>query len=248
MTDTKATSPSPGVLYGIGVGPGDPELIPVKSVRLLQTVDVIFTASSSKNQYSMAVRVAGDFIPEGADVRLLPFPMTMDQEIVRKAWQEHADHVVQELNTGRNAAFLTLGDPLTYSTFGYLLRIILKDAPHIRVETIPGITSYQAAAAATNTPLVEGEENLLLLSGVNGGGRFRQMADLSDNVVFLKAYKNMPDIARTLAETGRLGCSLGVVRCGLPDQKIYRDLNELSRSEPRYWTLIISKNKPIHED
>jgi len=234
---------STGVLYGIGVGPGDPELIPVKSVRLLQSVDIIFTASSSKNQYSMAVRVVRDYLPAKADVRQLPFPMTMDREVVRRSWHEHADCVIRELEQGRNAAFLTLGDPLTYSTFGYLLRIIQQSAPHIRIETVPGITSYQAAAAATNTPLVEGEENLLLLSGVNGGGRLREMADCSDNVVFLKAYKNVSDIAQTLADTGRLDCSLGVVRCGLPEQEIFYDLQELSRNQPKYWTLIISKKK-----
>jgi precorrin-2/cobalt-factor-2 C20-methyltransferase len=245
---TPESGASPGTLYGIGVGPGDPELIPLKAIRIIQEADVIFTACSTKNDYSMAVRVARPHIPENADVRQLPFPMTMDREVVRRAWREHAGTVIRELEKGSSAAFLTLGDPLTYSTFGYLLRNIRSQAPHLRVETVPGITSYQAAAAATNTPLVEGEESLLLLSGVNGGGGLRAMADASDNVVFLKAYKNMDDIARTLGETGRLDSSVGVVRCCFPEQEIFRDVRELCRRRPRYWTLIISKRKESDEE
>jgi precorrin-2/cobalt-factor-2 C20-methyltransferase len=237
------TTPAPGTLYGLGVGPGDPELVSVKAVRILKEVDVIFTASSSKNDYSLAVKIIRPYLPEEADIRLLPFPMSMDQEIVRRSWNEHAETVLQVLEQGRSAAFLTLGDPLTYSTFGYLLRILEERAPHIRIETVPGITSYQAAAAATNTPLVEGEENLVLLSGVQGGQRYRSLAAMSDNVVFLKAYKNASDITRALSETGRLDCSFGVMRCGFPEQEILRDVRELDHRKPTYWTLIIAKGR-----
>lgn len=231
-----------GTLYGLGVGPGDPELVSVKAVRILQQVDVIFTASSSKNDYSLAVKIIRPYLSQEADIRMLPFPMSMDQKVVRRSWHEHAKTVLEVLEHGLSAAFLTLGDPLTYSTFGYLLRILQESAPHIRIETVPGITSYQAAAAATNTPLVEGEENLLLLSGVQGGQRYRKLADLSDNVVFLKAYKNASDITRALSETQRLDSSLCVIRCGFPEQEILSDVRELDHRKPNYWTLIISKS------
>ncbi len=243
MASQESCNPTQGTLYGIGVGPGDPELISVKAVRILQRVDVIFTASSSKNDYSLAVKIVRPYLPQEADIRLLPFPMSMDQDIVRRSWNEHAETVLDVLERGHDAAFLTLGDPLTYSTFGYLLRIVEQRAPELRIVTVPGITSYQAAAAATNTPLVEGEENLLLLSGVHGGQRYRELADMSDNVVFLKAYKNASDIARALSETGRLDCSFGVMRCGFPEQEILRDLRQLEYRRPTYWTLIITKSR-----
>lgn len=247
MTSTKNDNTSPGILYGIGVGPGDPELIPLKSIRILQEVNVVFSASSSKNDHSLAVTIAARHLPETADVRLLPFPMTMNRETVEQAWDEHARTVIAVLEQGRDAAFLTLGDSLTYSTFGYLLRTIKKCAPHITVRTIPGITSYQAAAAATNTPLVEGEENLLLLSGVKGGNGLRDKIRHVDNVVFLKAYKNIKDIVASLKEAGQLKSSLAVVRCGFPEQKVYRDVTELVDSAPKYWTLILSKKNPVYD-
>lgn len=241
MQNQNSKQTRPGTLYGIGVGPGDPDLIPVKAVKILQEVDVIFSASSSKNQHSLAVKIARPHLPSQTQLYLLPFPMTMDRETARQAWREHARTVVHELVQGKSAAYITLGDPLTYSTYGYLLRQIQDTAPQIKVTTIPGITSYQAAAAATNTPLVEGEENLLLLSGVQGGSGLSKLTHQVDNVVFLKAYKNISDICGTLQESGRLQTSVGLVRCGFPDQEIFQDVQKLCQQKPKYWTLIISK-------
>ncbi len=240
--DTNA-SHQQGTLYGIGVGPGDPDLIPVKAVKILQTVNIIFTASSTKNDHSLAVRVAGPHLPPGIPVHNLPFPMSRNLNTVRAAWTENAQTVLGFLEQGRNAAFLTMGDPLTYSTFSYLLRTMHHMAPNVPIITIPGITSYQAAAAATNTPLVEGEESLLLLSGVKGGNGIRQTALQADTVVFLKVYKKCAHIVDSLDECGRLQSSVGVVRCSFPDQEVIRDLSKLAEKDPKYWTLILSRKK-----
>jgi precorrin-2/cobalt-factor-2 C20-methyltransferase len=158
-----------GTLYGIGVGPGDPDLIPLKSVKIINRVDVVFAASSTKNNHSQAVTIAAPHIPENSDVRLLPFPMTKDQAEKEACWQAHARTIITELEMGRDVAFLTLGDSLTYATYGYVLKYVLAMAPGAPVVTVPGITAYQAAAARVNRPLVEGEESLLVLSGVEGG-------------------------------------------------------------------------------
>jgi len=241
MSETRQRKQDTGTLYGIGVGPGDPELIPLKAVRILQEVDCIFSASSSKNDYSMAVRIAWPHLPQDKPLKLLPFPMSLDQEVAKQAWNEHADTILAELEADNSAAFLTLGDPLTYSTYGYLLRIIQEKAPHTKIETVPGITSYQAGAAAVNTPLVEGEENLVLLSGVKGGDNLRRIAKESDNVVFLKAYKHLEDIVDALSENGLKRC-FGVVRCGFPEERIYTDLRRMMQQEPKYWSLVLAKH------
>ncbi len=230
-----------GTLYGIGVGPGDPGLIPIKSVKILEKVDVIFSASSTKNNHSLALDIASEYIPEDKPCVLLPFPMVMDREKAGEFWKKHALRIIEELEEGKDAAFLTLGDPLTYSTFGYLLKSIEELAPHINVEVIPGITSYQAAAATTRTVLVEGEESLLLLSGAKGGDHLRRLSKLSDNIVFLKAYKHIEDIVNSLKETNRLASSVAVSRCGFKDEKVIYNLEELLDNAPLYWTLIISK-------
>jgi precorrin-2/cobalt-factor-2 C20-methyltransferase len=241
MIESQHTGRNTGTLYGIGVGPGDPELIPVKAVRILQQVDCIFSACSSKNDYSMATRIAWPHLPENTPLKLLPFPMSLDQKVASRAWHEHADTIIAELDSGRDAAFLTLGDPLTYSTYGYLLRIIQQKAPHTKIQTVPGITSYQAGAAAVNTPLVEGEENLVVLSGVKGGDNLRRIAKESDNVVFLKAYKHLDDIVEALSENGLKRC-FGVVRCGFPEEEVYTDLQQMKHQRPKYWSLVLAKH------
>ena len=235
-----------GKLYGIGVGPGDPDLLTLKAVKVLQQVSVVFTAASSKNDYSLALEIARPHIPADARIHPLAFPMTRDIGAKQAAWAANADIVADYLQQGRDAAFLTLGDSLTFSTFGYLLRQIGERYPDIPVETVPGITSYQAAAAALNMPLVEGEESLLVLSGAEGGNRLREQIFQPDNVVFMKAYRNVPSICEALDEAGMLGQAAGVVSCSLPGEELVRDVKTLLHREPNYWTLIIAKKSPAN--
>ena len=138
----------PGTLYGVGVGPGDPELITLKAVKVLNHVKVIFAASSSKNEYSLALENAKSHMLNGAEVVRLSFPMTRDQEILEKAWEENATRILDFVQQGKDVAFITIGDPLTYSTFGYVMETIQEMAPEVPVCVIPGVTSYQAATAA----------------------------------------------------------------------------------------------------
>ena len=136
-----------GTLYGIGVGPGDPDLITMKAVKILNQVDIVFAAASTKNDHSLAVNIAREHIPDSATVIRLKFPMTRDKNETRQAWKTHSQTIIAELERGRNVVFLTLGDSMTYSTYGYILRYVQTLAPHLEVQTVPGITSYQAAAA-----------------------------------------------------------------------------------------------------
>jgi len=230
-----------GTLYGIGVGPGDPDLITIKAVKILSRVKTVFAASSTKNHHSLAVNIAGRHIPQGAAIKMLRFPMTRDKDETRKAWLANARIIIEELETGNNAAFLTLGDSLTYSTFGYIARYIQSMAPHIEIHTVPGITSYQAAAARLNTPLVEGEESLMVVSGAKGGDRLRELTAKPENIVFLKAYRNIQDIKGAIKETAGYTSCVGVKHCGHPNEEIVPDIDELSRRTPDYWTLIIAK-------
>jgi len=235
-----------GVLYGLGVGPGDPELITLKAARVLNSVDVVFAAASTKNSYSQAVSIAKPHIPDLTPVRMLRFPMTNQKEQREKAWRAHALAIIKELEEGRKAAFLTLGDSMTYSTYGYIVKNVRALAPHIPIISIPGITSYQAAAATLNTPLTEGEDSLLVVSGANGGDRLRQLSDRPETVVFLKAYRNVGDILSALDEADRLENSVAVSNCSLPEEKIYNNIRKLADHPPEYWTLILSKKKKIH--
>jgi precorrin-2/cobalt-factor-2 C20-methyltransferase len=230
-----------GILYGIGVGPGDPDLITIKAAKILNQVDIVFAAASTKNNHSLAVNIARAHIPDGTTVKMLRFPMTSDKSETHKAWQAHARTIIAELEQGLDVAFLTLGDSMTYSTYGYILKYVQTLAPHLEAQTVPGITSYQAAAARLNTPLVEGEESLMVVSGVQGGKRLRELCGKPENVVFLKAYRNVSDIKAAIDETGKYPSCVGVKSCGLSSEEIINDIGELSQRKPDYWTLIISK-------
>jgi precorrin-2/cobalt-factor-2 C20-methyltransferase len=230
---------SPGKLYGVGVGPGDPELITVKAVKAIQAADIIFTAASSKNPYSLAVEIATPYISEGAQTRHLGFPMTRHSQEVEAAWIANAKEIAAELNAGKTAVFLTLGDPTTYSTFGYILKKMACIMPDANIETIPGITSFHAAAARLNRILVEGEESLLVTSGAYGGDRIRCIQDV-ENVAIVKAYKNIKDINQSLKDTGLFENGVAVSKCGRAQEAVINDLDELESRDPDYWTLILA--------
>ena len=232
-----------GTLYGIGVGPGDPDLIPIKSINILKKVDLIFAASSTKNRESRAVNIARPYIPDYTEVRILPFPMTKDNNEKKASWLKNTQDILSEIESEKNVAFLTLGDPLTYATYGYVLEYMKELAPEISLMTIPGITSFQAAASRVNIPLVEGEESLLLISGVEGGESIRKLSNHVDNIVIMKAYKNVQDICDALNENDLIEGSIGIRNCGMENEEIINDVRKLVNNPPGYWTLVISKKK-----
>ncbi len=229
-----------GKLYGIGVGPGDPELLTLKAVKATGEADVIFTAASSKNDYSLALDIARPHISKFATIIQLPFPMTSDKLIKQKAWKKNAEKIADVLHDGLNAAFLTLGDPLTYSTFGYVLKSLAFVMPEAVIETIPGITSFHAASARLNRTLVEAEESLLITSGAYGGDQLRKCPVDVQNVVMLKAYKNVVDINSALKDTGFHENSVAISKCGRQGEEIITDMNVLEERKPNYWTLILA--------
>ena len=228
-----------GKLYGIGVGPGDPELITMKAVRVIKEADIIFTAASTKNTYSLAVEIASPYISENAKQITLSFPMTSDGKETEAAWVNNARQIADALKDGKTAVFLTLGDPVTYSTFGYILKKMARIMPDADIETIPGITSFHAAAARLNQILVEGEQSLLVTSGAYGGDRIREAIDV-ENIAIVKAYKNMKDINLALKETGFSEKCVAVSKCGRENEQITRDLKSLETKAPDYWTLILA--------
>ena len=224
---SSAASPDMGVLYGIGVGPGDPELLTHRAVRFLGEVDVIFAAASPKNDDSLALSIAAPHVRPDCEVLRLDFPMTRDTAILQSAWEKNAHLALGVLAAGRSAAFLTLGDPLIYSTFGYLLHELRQREPRLRIEIAPGITSYQEAAAKSGTVLCQGKENLLLVSGVNENARLEAALKAADSAVILKTYKNVADIAHLVAQSGRAEQAVFASRIGLSGECIARGLGAI---------------------
>ena len=232
-----------GILYGIGTGPGDPELLTLKAARVLGRVHKVYAARSSKNAHSVSHGIVREHLREGVEVEALAFPMTRDKELLREAWEANARKVLDDLRAGRDVAFLTLGDPLTYSTFGYLWRTLRAMAPEAAVEVVPGVTSYNAAAAAAGMVLAEAEESFAVVSGAKGGDTLRKAAQVADSVVVLKAYKHFDDILAALDETGMREHSVLVSNCGHEGERILRDV-EGEGERPQYFSLVLARKKP----
>lgn len=239
MSQSMQPGPLRGTFYGIGVGPGDPELLTLKAARLLSRVRTVFAAASTKNESSLSLAIARPHLTPGVEIQVLGFPMTRDQGCLRAAWETNARRVLETLALG-DAAFLTLGDPMLYSTFGYLLRTLRALAPTCQVEVVPGVTSYQAAAARTQTILAESGENLLVVSGLQSREKLRRCLAFSENTALLKAYRNFTEIRAVLKELGLAETSVFVSRLGLPDEVIAPSLNA-APDVPNYLSLLLIK-------
>jgi precorrin-2/cobalt-factor-2 C20-methyltransferase len=232
----------PGTLFGIGVGPGDPELLTLKAVKVLGEVSHVFAASSSKNDYSLAESIVAAHLPPGVPVERLSFPMTYNPESLENAWSSNCEKITRILLQGENVAFLTIGDPLTFSTFIYIMRKIEKRLPEVEIKVIPGITAFQAAAACAVLPLAEGEESFTVMSMAKGESRLKGAVKFSENVVLMKTYKQFPKILSQIREEGLQDNCWLISRCGLDGEIVECDFDKLSKMEqPHYLSLMIIK-------
>jgi len=237
-----------GTLYGIGVGPGDPDLLTLKAVKVLKQVAHVFAAASSKNDYSLAFDIVREHLPPETPVDQMAFPMTFNAERLENAWLTNCEKVVEILRQGKNVAFLTLGDPLTFSTFIYLMRKIQQRLSGVRVKVIPGITSFQAASACATVPLSEGEESITVISGAKGGDRLKDAIEFSDNIVLMKTYKQLPKILEQIKELGMQDKCCFISRCGLEGEIIERDFSKIAAiDQPHYLSLMILKRRGIEK-
>ena len=229
-----------GKLYGIGVGPGAPDLLTLRAVNVLRQVEVILAAASPRNDYSTALQTARPHLRDDAEIVRLEFPMTHDKATLHEAWRVAAARTEEVLRSGRNAAFLTIGDPLIYSTFGYLAKTLRALAPDLEIDVVPGITSFQAAAAQTGTVLCEGRESLLILPGINRQEELERGLAFADNSVILKAYKNFSAIRGALRRAGCLDRAVFASRICLDGEMISRRMEELP-DVPPYLSLVLAR-------
>ena len=232
-----------GTLFGVGVGPGDPDLITLKAMNTLQGVDVVFAAASTTNSHSLAEKIVTPHLRNGVTIKRLNFPMTRDRSVLDAAWRENAEIVIKTLKKGKDAALITLGDPLTYSTFGYVMAKIRETTKEIPIKIIPGITSYQAGSASAGLILAEGEESFTVVSGALGSENLKKVIDSTDTVVMLKVYRNYKEIFDTLHELDLTDKSVLISKCGLDGEMVFQDIKERPDSVPPYLSHLIIKKK-----
>lgn len=235
-----------GKFYGVGVGPGDPELITLKGCRALKEADVICSPSSGKDKEGVALSVIEDLLTEKQIVLKLSFPMTKDKAKLELHWDKAVNQILDFLKKGKRVAFITLGDPSLYSTYTYVLRRI-KQAGSFGVETIPGITSFSACTAAAGIPLAEGKEKLAVVPATADLNTLRFTLQNFENVVFMKLSRNYQAVADLLTELSLEDKAIYARRCGFADGflKPFLGLSPEEQEEMQkdYLSLIIVKKE-----
>ncbi|QOV19977.1 precorrin-2 C(20)-methyltransferase [Blautia liquoris] len=225
-----------GKLYGVGVGPGDPELMTLKAVKVIRDSDVIALPGEHPKD-TVAWQIAVKVCPEMEEKELLavPMPMTKDKEKLKESHRQGARIICGGLKTGKQVAFLTLGDPTVYSTYLYMHKIV-KNAGY-PVEIINGITSFTAVAAKLNMGLAEGGE---LLHVVPASYQIQDSLELPGTKVLMKAGKRIRDVKQQLKDHN-VEVSM-IENCGMPEEKIYYGVDEIPE-DAGYYSLLIVKEK-----
>ncbi len=223
-----------GKLFGIGIGPGDAELLTLKAVKALQAADIIFVPKS-KEQASTALNIVSEFIKEDAVIEALEFPMSRDINVRIASRKQNADTIATQLNQGKNVAFLTLGDPMLYSTYSYVMEHLINS---YEVETIPGIYSFSAISNTLNIPLVSGNENLSVIC--NWQAQDIKLLQESDTCVCMKISAYHLDLFQFLNDNPQYQFTM-ITDVGKDGQKQYNNIEVLQNKIPYFSTAIIKK-------
>ena len=223
-----------GKVFCIGVGPGDPELMTLKAVRLIKEKDVILLPGKNPKE-TVAYRIAVQAVPELEDKELVAvdMPMTKDMAALKEAHRKGAELIESYLDQGRDACFLTIGDPTIYCTFTYLQTILNKDG--YETEFINGITSFCAAAARLNIPIAEWEEPIHILPAAHNLGN---ELEYEGNYVIMKTGSHMGEVKEMIRKSGREARM--VMNCGMKDERVYSSTDEIP-DDSGYFSLIIAK-------
>lgn len=233
-----------GKLYGIGVGPGDPELLTVKAVKAIESADVIISPTKKMGKPSIALQIAKPYIKPETKLVVMDFPMlslSAERETLEKQWSENADQIQSMLNWGKTAVFLTLGDPMVYSTYSYVMEFLLDRG--MEVETISGIPSFCSLAAHLNLPLTQGEESLGVVGMIQSEDEVAAVIDAHQNVVVMKVSANAAGLAKALRDRHLEDHFVMISNIGMDSEKVTRDIADLEKKVPYLSTVLIKKAK-----
>lgn len=225
-----------GRFYGIGVGVGDPENITVKATKRLHEVDVIVLPEAKSGEGSTAFNIVKECVKPDVEQLFLEFPMIKDVEARKVFRKNNANKINVELEKGKKVVFLTIGDPMTYSTYTYVLEHISDD---VEVETIAGITSFNSIAARLNIPLMVGDEDLKVVS-VNRKTDVYKEIENNQNLVLMKISRDFEKIKKAIIETGNKENAVIVSDCGKENEVVYWDIESVDEV-PYFSTMILKK-------
>lgn len=233
-----------GILYGIGVGPGDPELISIKGLRYLQQCSIVAYPAGINGKQGIAEQIITPWLRSQQQQLPLLFPYVQDTICLQAAWQQAALTVWAFLSKGQDVVFACEGDVSVYSTFTYLAETLLFLHPQAVVKRVPGISSPMAAAAALDMPLVYQRDRLAILPALQRLEDLQDVLMWADVIVLLKVSRVYPEVWQILKQEKLLQTSYVVIRASTTSQKTYRNLENYPNLQLPYFSLLIITKSP----
>lgn len=225
-----------GILYGVGVGPGDPRLMTYLAVETIEKCPVIAVPSKEKNQgagYKIAEQMVKNL--DKKECLNLPIPMTKDQRILEQSYEKAAGQVVKRLNAGQDVAYLTLGDPAIYSTYIYIQRIVKTQGHEARI--ISGVPSFCAIAARLGDSLADRWEQIHILPS---SYEIEDGLEYKGTRILMKAGSRLPKVKQVLKEKNME--AVMVENCGMEDEHVYHTVVEMPDKASYYATVLVKDN------
>ena len=226
----------------VGAGPGDPELMTVKAARLVSEADVIITPKTEKKDGSVALNIAKPYIKDHTEIVPVVFPMVLNDDTQKEGWEEARNIITKLLSEGKQVVFLTLGDPMFYSTYMYVYRLVENSG--YEIETVPGVTAFCAIGSHLGYPIVEKEEVLAIVPATAPKEKIDKVLAVADDAVIMKVYRNFGEVQETLKKHNMADEAVMISRVGLDGEEIYRGLQDMpADTKLNYLSTILAKRK-----
>lgn len=238
-----------GTLYIIGTGPGDPQLLTLKAVNILQHCPVIIAPHGTKNGSSTALSIVGEAVSlTGKTIVELHFPMKKIKSghepapEILAAWRHAAEQALNYLDRGQNVCFPTLGDPAIYSTGYYLYETICGIRDDVSVEFIPGVAAMSSCSAALASPICLGDEMVAVIPATFSDERLCEVLERFDTIVLMKVHRVMDRIVELLKKVDLMDRAVLVEKAGTSGERTCAELDRLTEAPHYYSTIIVRKN------
>ncbi|GAA3641140.1 cobalt-factor II C(20)-methyltransferase [Asaccharospora irregularis] len=228
--------------YGIGTGPGDSSLITLKAVETLKKIDILYTPESKKGGDSLALSIVKDYLPESLEIKSRHFPMNFDSGEKIVAWNKISEEIIDDVKLGKNVGFVTLGDPMIYSTYVYIMERLMGS---VDIETIPGISSFSNIASNHNFPLVMDREALVIIPCTMDEEKIDYALENYSSIVLMKVYKNFKKIIEKLEKNNLLDYSILVSNSSQNNEAVYENLRDVHLEDKisYFSTILVNKER-----
>jgi precorrin-2/cobalt-factor-2 C20-methyltransferase len=228
-----------GTFYGIGVGPGDPELLTLKAARILREVDLIYCPASVRREESLAAHIIAPLGLAADKLRRVSLSMSRERQADRDVYERSAAEIGALLGRGASAAWITEGDPLFYSTFLYVREQLCRRAPDARIEIVPGVTSFQAAAARAGVAVAHLDEKVAIVPAAYGLEHLPSLLERFATVFLLKIHACLDQLLETLSRLSFAVRTYYLEHVGTPAERLVTDLATLRGQKLPYFSLVI---------